>query len=100
VHRHKKPSHFVGLEGDDAVIAVGSDGAIGAVFDAGVGQKGFEQGHRSARRFGVVDAFPKSLLFELLDSASGRTFAPFTLKGGVADEHSQFFGGVHRLSPR
>jgi hypothetical protein len=75
VHRHKKPSHLVGLEGDDAVVAVGSDGAIGAVFDAGVGQKGFEQGHRSAGHFGVIDAFPKPLLFELLDGAGRCAFA-------------------------
>jgi len=82
------------------MVAIGGDGAIGAVFNAGVGQQSFEQGHRAAGHFGVIDAFPKPLLFKLLDGAGRCAFASLALKGGVADEHPQFFGGVHRLSPR
>jgi hypothetical protein len=81
------------------MVAVGSDGAIGAVFDAGVGQQRFEQGHRSAGHFGVVDAFPQSLLLKLLDCPRRSAFAPFAFKSGIFHEHLKFLNGIHLKSP-
>jgi hypothetical protein len=99
VHRHKKPSHFVGLKGDDAVVAVSSDGAIGAIFDAGVGQQSFEQRDSPTGHFGVINALPQSLLLELLDCPRRSAFATFAFKSGIFHEHLKFLNGIHLKSP-